>query len=92
MAARKQKFKVTYSKVELRIPTVQKKRLKAYCIASNTTPNKVYRKVIRDFIDLHAHAALHKQPELIENQMTIFDICEDPTPGFGAEKPIIRKS
>jgi hypothetical protein len=78
MKARKQKYKVTYSKVELKIPTVQKKRLKAYCTACNTTPNKVYRKVIRDFIDHHMHSSLQKQQEVIENQMTIFDICEEP--------------
>jgi hypothetical protein len=86
MAARKQKYKVTYSKVELKIPTAQKKRLKAYCKAFNTTPNKVYRKIIRDFIDHHAHTSSHKHQEVIENQMTIFDICEEPLPGFAIEK------
>ena len=86
MAARKQKYKVTYSKVELKIPTAQKKRLKAYCKACNTTPNKVYRKVIRDFIEHHANPLVHKHQEIIENQMTIFDICEDPMPQFAIDK------
>jgi len=74
MAARKQKYKVTYSKVELKIPTAQKKRLKAYCKACNTTPNKVYRKVIRDFIEHHVDPSVYKPQEIIGNQMTIFDV------------------
>ena len=74
MAARKQKYKVTYGKVEFKIPTTQKKWLKAYCKACDTTPNKVYRKVIRDFIDHNALHSVHKQLEIIENQMTLFDI------------------
>lgn len=82
MAARKQKHKVTYSKVELKIPTAQKKRLKAFCKVNGTTPNKVYRKVIRDFIDHHMHSLAHKPQEIIENQMTIFDICEEPMPAY----------
>jgi hypothetical protein len=75
--ARKKKFKVTYSKVEFKIPTVQKRRLKKFCKASNTTINKVYRKAIREFIEKHAHSSGHTQM-ISENQMSIFDICEDP--------------
>jgi len=81
MAARKKKFKVTYSKVELKIPTVQKRRLKAFCKSSNTTINKVYRKAIREFIERHAHPVGHTQM-ISENQMSIFDICEDPIAAF----------
>jgi len=86
MAARKKKFKVTYSKVELKIPTVQKRRLKAFCKTSNTTINKVYRKAIREFIDRYAHPTGHTQM-ISENQMTIFDICEDPAAAY-ADKDI----
>jgi predicted HNH restriction endonuclease len=86
MAARKQKYKVTYSKVELRIPTAQKKRLKAYCKACNTTLNKVYRKVIRDFINHHTHPSGHKPQDIIENQMTIFDVCEEPIETYDIDK------
>lgn len=86
MAARKQKYKVTYGKVELKIPTTQKKWLKAYCRACNTTPNKIYRKVIRDFIDHHAHPIVHKQQEIIENQMTLFDMCEEPMTTYVIDK------
>lgn len=77
MAARKKKFKVTYSKVEFKIPTVQKRRLKKFCKTSNTTINKVYRQAIREFIEKHAHPTGHTQM-ISENQMSIFDICEDP--------------
>jgi hypothetical protein len=86
MATRKKKFKVTYSKVELKIPTVQKRRLKAFCKASNTTINKVYRKAIREFIEKHAHPTGHTQM-ISENQMSIFDICEDPAEAY-VEKEI----
>lgn len=86
MASRKQKYKVTFSKVELKIPSTQKKRLKAYCTACNTTPNKIYRKVIRDFIDHHVLPSIYKQQEIIENQMTIFDICEEPVQDYKLDK------
>jgi hypothetical protein len=86
MASRKRKYKLTFSKVELKIPSAQKKRLKAYCLACNTTPNKIYRKVIREFIDHHVLPSAYKQQEIIENQMTIFDICEDALPTVDIEK------
>ncbi|MEI6749699.1 MAG: hypothetical protein ACOYMF_01850 [Bacteroidales bacterium] len=87
MAARKKKFKVTYSKVELKIPTVQKRRLKAFCKASDTTINKVYRKAIREFIERHAHPIGHTQM-ISENQMTIFDLCEDPAQDYQGKDPV----
>jgi len=71
MAARKKKFKVTYSKVELKIPTVQKRRLKAFCKTSNTTINKVYRKAIREFIDRYAHPTGHTQMKTPPQPMRI---------------------
>ena len=86
MAARKQKYKVIYSKVELKIPSAQKKRLKAYCKAFNTTPNKVYRKVIRDFIDHNVSTSAHKQQDIIENQMTLFDISEETMTTYTIDK------
>ena len=86
MAARKQKYKVIYSKVELKIPSAQKKRLKAYCKAYNTTPNKVYRKVIRDFINHHVSSSAHKQQDIIENQMTLFDISEETMTTYTIDK------
>jgi hypothetical protein len=76
---RKRAKKIKYYKAEFKIPESTRTRLKGFCARYNTTPNKVFRKALREFLErnyiYHDHADTHISP----NQMSIFDLLEEKT-------------
>lgn len=73
---RKKTKKVKFYKAEFKIPESTRNRLKGFCAKNDTTPNKVFRKALREYLDrnfiYHDHADSHVSP----NQMSIFDLLE----------------
>jgi len=68
--------KIKYFKFELRLSKPEKEIIAYYCTVKKTTPIKLIKNALRDF--LKRNAADLKLPEVVEkNQMNIFDIINE---------------
>ena len=77
MVTKKKKVKrkkVKYFKYTLSISKPEKEKMERYCLVHKTTPNKLIKKVLRDYIKRYGnHAPVE---HVTKNQMNIFDIIE----------------
>ncbi|MBK7213536.1 MAG: hypothetical protein IPH88_09640 [Bacteroidales bacterium] len=74
---RKRVKKIKYYKAEFKIPESTKKRLKEFCSKHKTTPNKVFRKALREYLDRNLVYHDHADHMVAANQMSIFDLLEE---------------
>jgi hypothetical protein len=74
---RKKSKKVRYFKAEFKIPESTRVRLKGFCAKYHTTPNKVFRKSLREFLERNYLYHDHADSRIAANQMSIFDLLED---------------
>jgi hypothetical protein len=70
--------RIKYYKIEFKVTESQRKEMRQYCSRYGTTPKRMFRRAVvelmqRGFIK-HSTGAAH----ISENQMSIFDIVEDP--------------
>jgi hypothetical protein len=70
--------RIKFYKIEFKVTESQRKEMRQYCSRYGTTPKRMFRRAIvelmqRSFIK-HASGVSH----ISENQMSIFDIVEDP--------------
>jgi|GEM_PF-747756 len=80
MAVKRRKRKARkFRQVNFKLTVQQKKRVDLFCQKHGTTPVNMYKKAIMHFLTQNGFGAQrHAEPPFIENQMTIFDIVEDP--------------
>jgi hypothetical protein len=81
MATKKRRRKpIRYKAVAFKLTAQQKKRVDAFCKKHNTTPIHMYKQAIMHYLTSNGFGAVrsHSEPEISANQMSIFDIVEDP--------------
>jgi hypothetical protein len=77
---KKKARKIKFYKKNLKIPEAQNKMLRQFCRENNTTENKVFRKALRDFLQLNVHHVGHVHHVSDPNQLMLFDfVIEENT-------------
>ncbi|HPE86214.1 MAG: hypothetical protein EOL88_06300 [Bacteroidia bacterium] len=71
MIKKRRKNKTVYKEISFKLSSRQKKSLMNYCRARHTTPIKLIKKSIRNYIELYADAA--PEPIPMPNQLDLFD-------------------
>lgn len=80
MAIKKKKIKrkkIKYYKYDLKISKPEKEKIDRYCCVHKTTPNKLFKKALRDFLKRFGNNAPIET--VTKNQMNIFDIIDAKT-------------
>ncbi|MFZ4400347.1 MAG: hypothetical protein ACOYO1_09955 [Bacteroidales bacterium] len=68
--------KIKYFKFELRLSKPEKEKIELFCAIKKTTPNKLIKNALRDYIKRHA-CDLKRQEPISKNQINIFDVIAD---------------
>jgi len=72
---KKKRKKIKYFKFELKLSKPEKENIELFCLVKKTTPNKLIKNAIRDYMKRFGNL---KRPEVVEkNQMNIFDIIDN---------------
>ncbi len=68
------KVGIKYRKISFKISDKEKKKIDNYCRIYKTTPNKIFKKSIREYIEKNG-----KEPIIFEdeNQLTLFEEIEN---------------
>jgi len=80
MPSKRKRKKVRFYKTDFKIPESTQKQLKGFCKKHHTTPNKVFRKALKEFLDRNHFHHEHYDSQVAANQMSIFDLLEGATP------------
>jgi hypothetical protein len=70
------KRKVKYKRYTLMLSEKQKKIIDRYCELRKTSPNKLIKTAIKEYLQHHA-SALPQEEEISENQLCLFDEDEE---------------
>ena len=70
------KRKVKYKKYTLMLSEKQKKIIDKFCDARKTSPNKLIKAAIKEYLQHYAHS-LPQDDEISENQLRLFDEDDD---------------
>ena len=71
--------KIKYFKMEFKVTESQRKELRQYCSRYGTTSKRMFRRAVMEL--MQRSYIKHSAPVsyVSENQMSIFDIVEDPS-------------
>ncbi len=70
---KKKPRKIKFYKKNLKITESQNTMLKQFCAIHNTTENKVFRKILSEYLKRNVHPIEHQHHEVSVNQLTLFD-------------------
>ncbi|HOV11047.1 MAG TPA: hypothetical protein PLL90_04725 [Bacteroidales bacterium] len=73
---KKKKRKIRYKKFEFKLSEKQKSIIDKFCHAKKTSPNKMIKTAIRDYISKFADS-LPEEDYISENQLQLFDVEEE---------------
>ncbi|MCK9611851.1 MAG: hypothetical protein PHR81_10745 [Bacteroidales bacterium] len=73
---KKKKKKIKYKKFEFKLSEKQKRIIDKFCHAKKTSPNKMIKSAIKDYISKFADS-LPEEDYISENQLQLFDVEED---------------
>jgi len=71
---RKKRKKNVFKKIEFKLSVRQKKSLESFCIQRKTTPIKLIKKSIEDYIKKHMEVV--DDDHISPNQLALFDVDE----------------
>jgi hypothetical protein len=71
-AKKVKKRKIKFRKVELKVSSIQMKKIDLFCEAKRTTPNRVIKQAINEYLEAHA-ADIPEEEPVVKNQLKLFD-------------------
>ncbi len=66
------KHKIKFRKVALKISSIQMKKIDRFCDLHKSTPNRVIKNAINEYLDAHA-ADIPEEEPVVKNQLKLFD-------------------
>jgi hypothetical protein len=73
----KRRKKIKYKSISLKVSANQYNNLQRYCAKHDLTPNKVFKKALRVYLERFGPAIDNHTVKVSEKQLTIFDVGAD---------------